>query len=181
MRWSDLPPDAKPSLLSELTPQLGFVDAIRLIMNRGGMPMVMLRADAATQVWQHARSQSVELGGLLIGRMFSDGAGQVRAVEIVHAVPSRSFHSTSVSLSMGALVWQEAAAYRSDNLHVVGWYHTHPNLGAFFSGTDRTTQRNFFKESYSLGLVVDPIRNEEAWFVGADSRELPPNHVHQRQ
>ncbi len=41
---------------------------------------------------------------------------------------------------------------------VVGWYHSHPNLGAFFSGTDRATQRAFFNRPYSVGLVVDPVR-----------------------
>jgi len=54
----------------------------------------------------------------------------------------------------------------------VGWYHSHPDLGAFFSQTDRATQRAFFNAPYSVALVIDPIRNEEAWFVGAESSRL---------
>ena len=56
---------------------------------------------------------------------------------------------------------------------MIGWYHTHPNLGAFFSGTDETTQRSFFNQSYSLGLVIDPARCEKKIFFGASSEEYP--------
>jgi proteasome lid subunit RPN8/RPN11 len=55
---------------------------------------------------------------------------------------------------------------------VVGWYHSHPGLGAFFSHTDRRTQQAFFAHAYSVGWVVDPLRGESAWFVGP--RSLPP-------
>ena len=54
---------------------------------------------------------------------------------------------------------------------VVGWYHSHPGLGAFFSGTDRETQHAFFRQPYSLGLVVDPLRAELACYAGPDSAE----------
>ncbi|WP_084402520.1 Mov34/MPN/PAD-1 family protein [Cupriavidus sp. amp6] len=181
MRWNDLPPDAKPLSISDLAPRLGFVDAIRLLKEREWtMPVVLLQSDVADRIWQHAKSDNVELGGLMVGRVFAGEAGEVRAVEIIRAVPSEHFHSTSVSLNMSPRVWQEAAAYRGANLNVVGWYHTHPNLGAFFSSTDRATQRSFFREPYSLGLVVDPIRNEEAWFVGAESQPLVPQQVRVR-
>ena len=49
---------------------------------------------------------------------------------------------------------------------------SHPNLGVFFSGTDRKTQKDFFDTEYSLGLVVDPVRDEELWFFGGDSQQL---------
>jgi proteasome lid subunit RPN8/RPN11 len=55
---------------------------------------------------------------------------------------------------------------------VVGWFHSHPDLGAFFSGTDRRTQAGFFHHPFSLGWVVDPVRGEQAWFCGPHSVEL---------
>ena len=58
---------------------------------------------------------------------------------------------------------------------VIGWYHSHPDLGAFFSATDRHTQSAFFPHPYSLGWVLDPIRNEQAWFIGASSDQLEPD------
>ncbi|MCY1311905.1 hypothetical protein D9M70_622700 [compost metagenome] len=60
---------------------------------------------------------------------------------------------------------------------MVGWYHSHPNLGAFFSGVDRKTQKDFFNSNYNLGLVIDPIRNEEKWFISSESIEVNPNCV----
>jgi len=78
-----------------------------------------------------------------------------------------------VSLAMGTEIWDRARDLmaRAGSM-VVGWYHSHPNLGAFFSGTDRATQRAFFNRPYSVGLVVDPVRGEEAWFVGPASTPL---------
>ncbi|MFM0096390.1 Mov34/MPN/PAD-1 family protein [Paraburkholderia nemoris] len=174
MKWNELPPDVAQLSVNDLTPRLGFVDAMRVLgLPAGSPPVVLFRTDAALRVEAHARSRSVELGGLLVGNVFSETANnRVVAIEVCEAVPSEQFDSTSVSLSMSPQVWQEAAAFRKNDLHVVGWYHTHPNLGAFFSGTDRTTQRGFFREAYSLGVVFDPIRNEEAWFIGPEAEPV---------
>ena len=68
-------------------------------------------------------------------------------------------------------------ALKRSNQFVVGWFHSHPNLGAFFSGTDRRTQAAFFSERYKLGWVIDPIRTEEAWFIGPNSNELSQSMV----
>jgi len=55
---------------------------------------------------------------------------------------------------------------------IVGWYHSHPNLGVFFSGIDRATQSAFFNYPYALGLVIDPIRRQRKCFFGGASEEL---------
>jgi len=55
---------------------------------------------------------------------------------------------------------------------IVGWYHSHPNLGVFFSDTDRATQSTFFNNLYALGLVIDPVRIDRKCFFGAASDEL---------
>ena len=52
---------------------------------------------------------------------------------------------------------------------IVGWYHSHPGLGAFFSATDRRTQAAFFPHPYSVGWVIDPELDDEAFFVGQES------------
>jgi len=94
-------------------------------------------------------------------------------VSIDRFVPSETFRSSGVSLAMGTEIWDRARSVTAhDDGMVVGWYHSHPNLGAFFSSTDRATQRAFFNQPYSVGLVVDPIRGEKAWFIGADSASL---------
>lgn len=52
-----------------------------------------------------------------------------------------------------------------DNLRVVGWWHSHPGIGCFLSGTDIKTQKYFFPEAYQVALVVDPIKDEFKFFT----------------
>merc|ERR1712032_311206 len=43
---------------------------------------------------------------------------------------------------------------------VVGWYHTHPGFGCWFSGTDVNTQQSFEQlNPRAVGVVVDPIQS----------------------
>jgi proteasome lid subunit RPN8/RPN11 len=174
MRWNELEPDNKRLPIEKLTPRLSFIDAVRVLaLEASFQPFIFFNQAARERVMKHAHSKDVELGGLLVGAVFGRRPDNSPiAIDIREAVPSEKFESTSVSLSMSSDVWQKAACYRDQGLCVVGWYHTHPNLGAFFSGTDRSTQRGFFREPYSLGLVVDPIRGEEAWFIGPASEPL---------
>jgi proteasome lid subunit RPN8/RPN11 len=54
---------------------------------------------------------------------------------------------------------------RDNNLLVIGWWHSHLNIGCFLSPTDIHTQECFFPESYQIALVVDPIRGEYEFFT----------------
>lgn len=127
----------------------------------------------------HLASKNVELGGLLLGTVTSlnNLSEGIVSVQVRDCIESCDFDSTSVSLSMDSTVWRSVSNLSSAEKFVVGWYHSHPNLGAFFSGVDRNTQKSFFNSAYSLGLVVDPIRHEEKWFVGGDSYEISGNNV----
>lgn len=88
------------------------------------------------------------------------------------ALPSNEHENSSVFLRMETEVWNRASGLVSEGLIITGWYHSHPNLGVFFSGTDRATQAAFFNQSYSLGLVIDPIREERKCFFGGSAEEL---------
>jgi proteasome lid subunit RPN8/RPN11 len=78
---------------------------------------------------------------------------------------------------METSVWDRARAALAAGELVVGWFHSHPRLGAFFSDTDRRTQAAFFNHPFSVGWVIDPFANEEAWFLGADAESIPPTRV----
>jgi proteasome lid subunit RPN8/RPN11 len=121
----------------------------------------------------HLGQHPDEQGGLLLGEVFAAGEdpAATRVIVVTQAVPSRDFDSTGISLRMEAGVWSDARARLGERELVVGWYHSHPGLGAFFSGTDRRTQRAFFPHAYSVGWVVDPLRGEAAVFVGAESED----------
>ncbi|TFF98322.1 MAG: hypothetical protein EU541_06980 [Promethearchaeota archaeon] len=51
------------------------------------------------------------------------------------------------------------------NLRVLGWWHSHPNLGCFLSSTDLSTQKFFFPESYQVALVIDPMKKNYKFFT----------------
>jgi proteasome lid subunit RPN8/RPN11 len=120
----------------------------------------------------------IEMGGLLIGSVHTvadTDTGFVVAVE--DTARADWFDGTGVSLKMDSAVWEAARARLKEGQSVIGWYHSHPNLGAFFSGTDRRTQKAFFAHPHALGLVIDPVRCEEKWFIGPDSLELMPRQI----
>jgi proteasome lid subunit RPN8/RPN11 len=179
MKWSNVKSDISAVQLRQITLGWTCFDLLRLISASKHFPIVTISDDTRSKILRHLNSGCVELGGLLLGSVVSShglDAG-VAVVNIEDSIESLEFDSTSVSLSMDSTVWQRANTAKSSSSFVVGWYHSHPNLGAFFSGTDRKTQRDFFNQKYSVGLVIDPIRNEELWFSGPDSIEIFPCNI----
>jgi proteasome lid subunit RPN8/RPN11 len=132
---------------------------------------IAITAHAHAAALLHLAGHAEECGGLLLGEVFADGddPARSRAVLVTQAVAAEEFASTAISLRMSSDVWERARGRLAALELVVGWYHSHPGLGAFFSATDRRTQRAFFPHAYSIGWVVDPASNESAWFVGRDA------------
>jgi proteasome lid subunit RPN8/RPN11 len=150
-------------------------------------PVVEVTPNARAQALTHLQHRSVEQGGLLIGRAWSNPSSKsIARVEILEAIASIDSNGTEYSLKMSVQVWtdahdriaQLANAYANtpalSNLRIVGWFHSHPNLGAFFSSTDRATQAAFFNQPYSVGWVIDPFTNDasrhQAFFIGANAQ-----------
>jgi proteasome lid subunit RPN8/RPN11 len=182
MNWREQPADIQPPLISDLLRTVSALDAVCLLARTRKAPTVYLTPECREGIWTHLHSHRTEMGGLLIGLAYVAGTSLPETwgplVSIERFLPSETFRSSGVSLAMGTEIWDRARSVTAhDDGMVVGWYHSHPNLGAFFSSTDRATQRAFFNQAYSVGLVVDPIRGEEAWFIGADSASLRSESV----
>jgi 26S proteasome regulatory subunit N11 len=61
---------------------------------------------------------------------------------------------------------------------VVGWYHSHPGFGCWFSGTDMNTQQSFEQlNSRAAGVVVDPIQSVKGKVVIDCFRLMNPQLV----
>ena len=133
---------------------------------------VWIAPEVDRQVMAHLQTRDVEQGGLLVGQAFSepgsDAADRVAHVRITGCAPAEEAQGTAFSLRMGTEVWQAAQALLGPGDIIVGWYHSHPGLTAFFSDTDRHTQRAFFNHPYSVGWVVDPHNRDEALFLGGE-------------
>lgn len=142
-------------------------------------PLLAIAAGAWRAMADHARSAPVEVGGLLVGEVFRDEAGRL-LVDAVVAIPALGALQEAAYFRLTEAAWEhisrERAALHPDLL-TVGWYHTHPGMGVFFSGTDRASQRAFFNRPWNIGLVIDPARDEVALFRGEDSERLAPTHL----
>eukprot|EP00435_Cladocopium_sp_Y103_P010425 s1940_g2.t1 len=126
-------------------------------------------ADTAEQVYisslallkmlKHGRAGvPMEVMGLMLGEFIDDYT--VRVVDVFSMPQS----GNSVSVEAVDPVFQ---AKMLDMLKqtgrpemVVGWYHSHPGFGCWFSGTDINTQQSFEQlNPRAVGVVVDPIQS----------------------
>jgi proteasome lid subunit RPN8/RPN11 len=179
--WNEQKPDFARRSLDELVSRMPFTTACAVALGDRRAPRVLVGQAVMDGILGHLKEQHVEMGGLLLGRVHDGlGGGGNFVIAVADFVRSIDFDGTGVSLRMDPRVWERARAQSVDGATVVGWYHSHPNLGAFFSGTDRKTQRAFFSQAHGLGLVVDPVRLQEKWFLGADSVELAPAQIMRR-
>jgi proteasome lid subunit RPN8/RPN11 len=177
MRWTERAAELPLKSLAELATRLPAIAALLDELAPADGLVIAVDTAAADDVRRHLAAHGEEQGGLLLGEVYSGNAAATgsRVVHVTQAVAATDFASTGVSLRMESGVWDDARRRLRAGELVVGWYHSHPGLGAFFSHTDRRTQRAFFPHAYSVGWVVDPPGGESAWFTGPDS--TPPAHV----
>ena len=184
MRWIDQAPDIFFRSLSDWRGRLTLIEICKLVYGKEPIPLIVFPDRVREKILSHLRSKRTELGGLIFGkvyRLYDLNTSTVGIIEISESIESTSYESTGVSLRMDTEIWNRASSLIDGASIIVGWYHSHPNLGAFFSGTDRHNQAAVFYHDYSLGLVIDPIRNEEKWFIGNASREVPTYHIANNQ
>lgn len=177
--WQDAPPAPLAKPLPELYAQLAAIDVIALDACLGDGPVLLLSNLAQASAARHVAGRRNEQGGLLVGTPYAldPAASDVDVVLVRAAVPAEDFSSSGVSLRMETGVWDRARAALAPGELVVGWFHSHPGLGAFFSDTDRRTQAAFFHHPFSVGWVIDPFGDEEAWFLGGAAEPLGTERV----
>eukprot|EP00439_Symbiodinium_sp_Y106_P043603 s966_g5.t1 len=115
----------------------------------------------------------MEVMGLMLGEFIDDYT--VRVVDVFSMPQS----GNSVSVEAVDPVFQ---AKMLDMLKqtgrpemVVGWYHSHPGFGCWFSGTDINTQQSFEQlNPRAVGVVVDPIQSVK----GKEPRQTTSNIGH---
>ncbi len=180
--WREAAGGARPQPIEALYRTLALPDVLSLAASTDFHPLILIAPHVRETVVAHLRTSPNELGGLLIGEAFyaaeSDAPERIAVIRVLEAVAGDEFSSSAVSLRLGASVWSKARPHLDAGRLVVGWYHSHPHIGAFFSATDRRTQRAFFAHAYSVGWVVDPYRAEaslcERMYLGADATEVAP-------
>ncbi|MEZ2345824.1 Mov34/MPN/PAD-1 family protein [Terriglobus sp. RCC_193] len=133
----------------------------------GADSAVVVHADAMQQMQAHAASSSNEIMGILRGRALAEGGRTLTLV--LRAEPTEKASETRTSVHMTLASWQQAWSTMHDDLPMVGWYHSHPGFGVFFSYTDSASQRAYFREPWQVGVVIDPHSGEAGAFLGRES------------
>lgn len=136
---------------------------------------ILISPVALAEIRAHSHSQMVsELGGVLLGQAYEHG-GQ-RYVEITATLPAPSEDRGPYHFTFNADVWAHVNRERDTQhptLQIVGWFHTHPGLGVFFSADDVVVHSAAFVMPWHVALVIDPIRDEAAFF-GWNGHEVVP-------
>lgn len=151
-----------------------------------GQPLVLVHQTALLQIVAHSRSNTnCELGGALLGHAYRNKSGVV--VEVKAALPATSADHGPVHFTFSADSWSKLHRDRTahySNLDIIGWFHTHPDLGVFYSSDDVVVHSAAFTLPWHVGLVVDPVRDEAAffgWVGGALSPLSGFNELPERQ
>jgi proteasome lid subunit RPN8/RPN11 len=106
--------------------------------------------------------QFKEVMGILIG--YLEGEGEIKDVIIEDAVPVSHGGSIEVRFAPGDYAKFSAIdeQFAKKNWFSVGWYHSHPGLKIFFSGTDIINQLGWQTANPSaIGIVFDHTYLEE--------------------
>ncbi len=139
------------------------------------MPTVILSQNALRQIDTHSMSNMrSELGGALLGHAYRHNGRMYTDVKA--AIPAVSDDSGPVHFTFTADAWSHMHQIREaqyPDLDIVGWFHTHPDLGVFYSSDDVVVHSAAFTLPWHVGLVVDPVRRESSFF-GWQGTDLVP-------
>ena len=107
-----------------------------------------------------------EVCGILVGFTGEDASGRwTRVVSIIQGAHARE---DQMSVTFTHDTWDAVhteLAKRQDQARVIGWYHSHPDFGIFYSAPDLFVHSNFFGLEGQVGVVVDPVRQERGVFA----------------
>ncbi len=140
---------------------------------------ILSRAQQAIDEHTYA-SHEVEVGGLLLGQVYQ--AGSVYLVLVTDILPARHTTSGSAFLTFTSQTWIDIIARRGlyPDKKTVGWYHSHPGMGIFLSGSDLFIHKSFFSDqTWYVALVVDPVLGEQGIFAwkGNEIEQCPDSAV----
>lgn len=133
-------------------------------IHRNAFPIFIVEAVLEEILEYSGQDLDHELGGFLVGGWReADGP----RVEVRHFLPATDARSRPTSLTFTHDTWSAMTRQVEEKFpkqRVVGWQHTHPDLGVFLSGYDLFIHRHFFSEPWQVAMVVDPCREEFCFF-----------------
>ncbi len=104
-----------------------------------------------------------EVGGYVVGYPLRERASRALVTYVDEAIEAQ-YDSTPTFVTLHAESFLEVERVRGDRI-LVGWYHSHPRLGIFLSGTDVQNFRLYHSDAYQLAIVVDPSKTKAQDFT----------------
>jgi len=132
-----------------------------------GLPRVFINTDILTSINKHVQTDILnEVCGVLFGIPGKDTKGYF--LHITHAIEGKYADQRGTSVTFTHDTWDYINKRLSEagkNVVIVGWYHSHPSFGVFYSSHDTFIQEHFFGEPWQVGIVIDPTTNHQGVFV----------------
>lgn len=121
---------------------------------------IFLTQRAFVRICMHAGSDLMnEVGGWLAGKNYIDKETGKQFIVINTILPAEFTVKGSAFLTFTQESQVNMHATMADSypdLMLLGWFHTHPRMGIFYSEWDRWLHENFFPEPWQVGLVIEP-------------------------
>lgn len=115
-----------------------------------------------SEILEHADiglDENREIMGLIIGTVYRDDNGYY-AIADRAATSKLIADPVSVKFDEKGLEEMFEAIELSEGESVIGWYHSHLDIGCFMSETDIRTQDGIFGGEFGIAIVIDPVRKE---------------------
>ncbi|MHB8807210.1 MAG: M67 family metallopeptidase [Anaerolineaceae bacterium] len=118
---------------------------------------IIITKNALFGMYDHANGEiHHEVGGFLLGKPLIDKKTSTHLTyieEIVEGV----YDSTPTFVTIHSESFHRVEIKRKErNLILVGYYHSHPQMPIFQSGTDLYDFTNYFQEIYQIAIVINP-------------------------
>jgi len=135
------------------------------------MPVVYLDWQVAMTL-QAEGQRSIETDKEVAGILLGTSAGDYESIKVTHIAIARDEDSSPVHFKFTFSVWddlidqmEQMSREAGEELLLLGWYHTHPNMAVFLSRYDLLTHRDFHRP-YQFALVLAPQLGTEETSVG---------------
>ena len=141
---------------------------------------IFLTQNAYIRMCAHAGSDLLnEVGGWMAGKYCQDQISGDKFVVIDTVLPAPytdrgSTHLTFTGDTQVALYGHLENYY--PNKVLLGWYHTHPSMGVFFSHWDAWLHQNFFPHFWQVALVIEPHTSTGGFFIRQMNGNLDTRH-----
>ena len=135
---------------------------------------ISISKEAYELIHQHAtENTNIELCGILVGEVLKDNNKPY--LEITNAIRGEYAKNEGTQVTFTHETWAHIHKVKDAEFpdkQIVGWYHTHPGFGIFLSSHDTFIHENFFNQPWHSAFVIDPISNDEGFFIWKEGKPI---------